>query len=222
MRRWALEWLVAAGPEALLTPVALVVFTALHAVGPSTGPEAWRSLFVENCQSLLPIAIALGLVPVLLRDAEHGTLEEAITLPASRLAAVRLALLGLGPAALAVAWLAVLAALWGPVAFGEGLFAALGPTLFLSGLGAWAALATGRATVGYLVVIGWPLGDLVLRLLGAFAGLPALQVLDVFAYRWPVPRVPWVLVDVLQAAGGAALWARVVLGVRTSWRRQLL
>lgn len=221
LRLLVLEWPVLAGPETGLPVVALLLVTLLHAVGPAVGPESWRSLFVENCASFVPIGLALAAVPSLLRDAEHGTLEEVLTLPSVGVTARRLILLLGGGGLLTVLWLAVLAAVWGPVAYAEGLAAALGPTLFLTGLGTLLATAAGRATVGYLGVIGWPLGDLVLRLLGAFAAWPSLQALDVFAYRWPAPGVPWAAVDAGQAAAGALLLAVTVAGSRRLWRRLL-
>jgi hypothetical protein len=215
------EWSVLAGPETALPAVALIVFTALHAFGPAAGPESWRALFVENCQSLLPVGIALAAVPALLRDAEHGTVEGALVLPARAVGAARLVLVLGGGAALAVAWLALLAAAWGPVAFAAGLWAALGPTLFLAGLGVLAGAATGRASVGYLLVLGWPTADLVLRLLGTFPTIPLLQWLNVFAYRWPLPAPAWPAVAGLQALLGAALLLAALLSGRRLLQRLL-
>lgn len=209
-RQLRLEAAVVLGPESLLPALALLVVTALHSLSPATGAESWRSLFIENCQSLLPIAFGLAAVPLLLRDAEHGTLEQALTLPVPAVAALRLLLVLGGNALLAASWLALLAAAWGPVALGAGLWAALGPTLLLSGLGVLAATAAGRVTVGQLVVIGWVLGDLVLRLLGWGAAFPALQWLDAFAYRWPVTGVAWPAVAGAQAAVGVILLIAVV------------
>jgi hypothetical protein len=214
LRLLGAEWAVLAGPEAALPVVALIVFTALHAFGPPGGTESWRALFVENCQSLLPVGIALAAVPALLRDAEHGTVEGALVLPARAVAAARLLLVLGGGALLSILWLGLLAALWGPVAFGAGMWAALGPTLWLSGLGALGGAAAGRATVGYLLVLGWPTGDLVLRLLGAFQAFPALQWLNVFAYRWPLATPSWPAVAGGQAVAGAALLLWALLAAR--------
>ncbi len=161
------------------------------------------------------------MAPALLRDREHGRLEAAIALPARAVAGARLTLLLGGSAVLAVLWLALLAAFWGPVAFGAGLFAALGPTLLLSGLGLSAAAATGRSTVGYVVVVGWALGDLVLRLLGAFSAIHPLQWLNVFAYRWPVAAPGWRAVAAAQALAGALLLAHALANSRRRWRRLL-
>ncbi len=215
------EWAVLAGPETALPAVALAVFTALHAFGPATGPESWRALFVENCQSLLPVGVALAAVPALLRDAEHGTVEGALVLPARTVGFSRLFLVLAGSAILALLWLGLLAAAWGPVAFAAGLWAALGPTLFLSGLGVLAGAATGRSSVGYLLVLGWPTADLVLRLLGAFQAIPALQWLNVFAYRWPLALPAWPAVAGLQALLGAALLLAALLSGRRLLQRLL-
>jgi hypothetical protein len=220
-RRWALEAAVVLGPDTALPVIALVLVTLLHATAPALGPESWRALFVENCASFLPVGLALAVVPALLRDAEHGTLDAAIGLPARRIAAARLTVLLGGGAALAALWLGVLAAFWGPVPYGAGLYAAMGPTLFLSGLGLLSATLAGRATVGYLTVIGWPLGDLVLRLLGAFQAAPPLQWLDVFAYRWPLPHPEWSAVDAVQAVVGALLLLQGGLRARQLLRRLL-
>ncbi len=225
LARWgrllALEAAVAVGPEAALPVVALIVVTGLHLTGPAAGPESWRALFVENCASLLPVGVALALVPALLRDAEHGTLEAAVSLPARGVAAARLAVLLGGGAVLATVWLAALAAFWGPVAYFAGLYAAMGPALFLGGLGVVAATLAGRATVGYLTVIGWALGDLVLRLLGAFHAVGGLQWLDVFAYRWPAPGPGWRAVTAVQGGVGAVLLAQAALRARALLRRLL-
>ncbi len=220
-RRWRLEWPILAGPETALPVVALVVFTGLHATLPRSGAESWARLFVENCQSLLPLALALAAVPALLRDAEHGTVEAAIVLPSRAVLATRLAVILGGGGALCAAWLGVLALLWGPVAFGAGLWAAAGPTLFLAGLGLLLASASGRSTVGYLAVIGWATGDLVLRLLGAFRAVPALQWCDVFAFRWPLPAPGWPAVAGGQGAFGAALLLATLLAARPLLRRLL-
>ena len=220
-RLLALEWRVVRGAETALPLLALVAITLLHRLLPASGPESWRSLFVETCQSYVPIAVALAVVPALLRDQEHGRLEAAIALPARGVASARLVLLLGGSALLTVLWLALLAAFWGPVPFGAGLFAALGPTLLLSGLGLGAAASAGRSTVGYLVVIAWPLGDLILQLLGAFRATHPLQWLDVFAYRWPVAAPAWQAVAAAQALAGALLLAIAVTSTRTRLRRLL-
>lgn len=216
-----LEWPVVAGPETALPVVALLLLTALHAAGPAVGPESWRALFVENCQSLLPPAIALAAVPALLRDAEHGRLEGAAVLPVRAVALARLAIVIGGSGLLAALWLTALSLLWPPVALLAGLGAALGPTLLLAGLGLLAGTLAGRATVGYLVVLGWPLGDLVLRLLGAFQAIPALQWLDVFAYRWPAAGAAWPAVAQFQGVCGLVLLAALVAAARTLLRRLL-
>lgn len=172
---------------------------------------------METCQSFLPIGFALAVVAAVLRDAEHGTLEGAVTLPTAAVTATRLTVLLGGNALLAVLWLALLVAIWGPAAYGAGLFAALGPALLLCAFGVAAATVVGRATLGYLLVIGWPLGNLVLHLLGWFGTFPVLQRLNVFADRWPVPGVGWPAVAGTQGLAGA-----VVLALVLAWSRPLL
>jgi len=199
------------GPETALPVVSLCAITLLHWLSPASGQESWRSLFIENCSSFIPLGVALAAVPLLLREAEHGTVEDAIALPARGILALRLALVIGGTAVLAVLWLAALAALWGPVPLGAGLYAALGPALWLTGLGLATSSIAGRATVGYLVTIGWVLADLIARLLGWFAQFPVLQWWNVLAYRWPLPSPGWPAVTAWQAVLGAVLLAGTVL-----------
>lgn len=219
--------LIMAGLELKLLPQAsyLLLLVALLLLGLTHGvielAQNWQKHFIENMESFFPIALALITAPILIVDSEHGMLEINATLPH------RLILVTRVYAVWGLCWLvillgaAVMDLIWGPVPFWEGMLAALGPALFLSALAVWASLLTARLAVGYLVALGLPVADLILRVLGAFQAIPALQLLDTFSYRWAVPSVPWWMPKLFMLVVGAVLFERAVATSRRYWSHAL-
>jgi hypothetical protein len=219
-RRIQLEARLALAPPVWLIPAAWMVMAAMH-TGLGGGPGVWSRHWTENCEAFFPIAFGLASAPLLLVEQEDGQLEVTGAYPMARVARTRLlAVVGGGWAAV-LAGLVVLRLGFGPVPFWSGVLAALGPGLFLGGLSCWAATASGRATLGYLLAVGVPVMDLVLRLLGGFQVLWPLQFINVFAWRWPLPEPPWWLVKVAMAGAGFALYARAAGYWRAYAVRQL-
>lgn len=215
-----LEMPIALGPLLALVAIGLLL-TALERLQVLGGAMLWRRHFEENLESFLPLAVALGAAGLGLVELEAGMVEMTAGLPAERILGLRLGLQQ------AVSWCIVLvgtvamAAAWGPVAFWDGWVSALGPGLFLSGLALWSATASGRIAVGYLLSIGLLVLDLVLQVLGAFRAVPPLSLLNLFAYRWNVPAVPWPWVKAVQAAAGLLLMVMVVARIRRYQARHL-
>lgn len=214
-----LELRAALGPEALMPVLALLLVAVMKMASPTRGPESWSALFTENVESFVAIAIALAMVPLLLREMEHRVLEEGITSRPQFVGLMRFVLFFGGFWGLSILWLGLLDLFWGPVAFAQGLYAGLGPSLLLSGVGTYGALRTGRSSVGYLLGIGWALADLILRLLGALAG--PLQIINVFAYRWPAPGISWQEVAAVQGLVGLAVWGHLLHHLQDLWKRLL-
>lgn len=166
--------------------------------------------FVENLESFFPLALALISTPILLIDVEQGMAELNATLPRISILVTRV------HAVWGVSWAVILIGtevmnlVWGPVPFWSGMLAALGPALFLTGLAVWATLLTGRVAVGYLVALGLPATDLILRVMGAFAAFPPLQLINTFSYRWMIPSVAWWVPKVVMLVAGTILFERAV------------
>jgi hypothetical protein len=217
-RRLWLELRVGWGPTAWLVPLGLVVLTLMH-TGFGGGPPLWRVNFIENCEAFVPVAMGLASAPILLVEAEEHTWELTGMLPVSAVAGLRLVAVVGGQWLLVLAWLAGLRLVWGPVPYWQGFLAAWGPGLFLGGLATLTASAAGRVSLGYLMALGLPVADLVLKLLGALAAAPLLQFVNVFAYRWPAAVPPWWAVKTAMAAAGLLLYALAIRGWRTHGTR---
>ncbi len=220
-------WLYMAGLELRILPpasyllllLALVLLALTH--GTLELASRWPSHFIENMESFFPLALALISTPILLADSEQGMTELNATLPHRRFLVTRVY------AVWGSAWLVIIAGaqlmniFWGPVPFWSGMLAALGPALFLASLSVWATLWTARVSVGYLVALSLPVADLILKVLGAFSAIPALQLLDTFSYRWATPAMPWWLPKIVMLAVGTILFERAVAKSRHYWSRAL-
>lgn len=207
--RWWMEAKVAWAPSMVLVPLGLLVLALMH-TGLGGGPRLWARHWVENCEAFLPIGFGLMSAPLLLVEMEEGTWEMAGALPMTQLGMVRIVTVVGG------GWIFVLGGLlflrigFGPVPFLAGFLAALGPGLMLGGLSTLVAVATGRVAMGYLMAIGIPVADLVLKLLGAFAAFWPLQLVNVFAYRWPVRPMGFEWVVAFMALLGVFLYAAAI------------
>jgi hypothetical protein len=220
LRRLWWEVRLAMSPGFWLLPLAWLVLAAMRS--PLGGGAAvWARHFPENCEAFLPVAVGIASTPALLAEEEQGLWELNGALPVGRVAAVRMGAFVGGMWLATIAWLVVLRFTFGPVPFGSGLLAASGPGLLLGGLGTWAATATGRVTMGYLMVVGLPVADLILKILGAFSAVPVLNWLNVFAYRWAVPAPPWPVVKAVMAVLGILLYAVTVVRWRHYGLRQV-
>ena len=206
-RRFWIEARLALSPPVWLIPLALVVMAAMH-TGLGGGPAVWARHWAENCEAFFPIAFGLASAPLLLVEQEEGQLEVTGAYPMARVARTRLlAVVGSGWGVV-LAGLVLLRLVFGPVPFWTGVLAALGPGLFLGGLACWTAVASGRVTLGYLLAVGVPVMDLMLRLLGGFTLVWPLQFVNVFAWRWPLATPPWWVVKVVMAVVGLWLYGR--------------
>ncbi len=197
----------------MLLPLAILFIALTHGILELA--SNWQRHFVENCESFIPLTLALITTPLLLVDSEAGMVELGATLPKRNILQLRWLLLWMSCWGFLLASLEGMNLVWGPVLFWRGVLAALGPSLFLTALAVWSATLSGRVAVGYLVAIGLPVADLILRILGAFSAFPPLQLLDTFAYRWNISTVPWYDVKWLmlfmgllgvQSAIGSANW----------------
>lgn len=202
-KKLAFEFKIAGGLVTGLVVAALILIALTHGVLELA--VNWRKHFIENSESFIPLALALASAPMLLVDSEHHMTELTSSLPQVAILHTRwLALWG-------PMWMVLLCGMevmnliWGPVHFWDGVLAALGPGLFLTGLAIWAGLLSARVAVAYLVAIGLPVADLILRILGAFTVIPPLQLLDVFAYRWTMASPAWWEVKWFMLIIGAAL-----------------
>jgi hypothetical protein len=203
-RRLRLEARLALGPTFWLVPLALAVLTAMH-TGLGGGSGVWARHWIENSESFVPVAMGLMSAPLLLVEEEDGTWEQTGMLPVPRVAGVRLLAAVGGALGLSLVWMGVLWLWFGPTPFWAGVLAMLGPSLFLGGLATWLATRTTRVAVGYLVAVGVPVVDLVLKLLGAYQAVWPLQFLDLFVYRWATPIPAWWAVKLVMLLVG--LWA---------------
>ena len=202
------------GPTALLVPLGLLVLTLMHTAF-GGGPGLWSTNFIENCEAFIPIAMGLLSAPLLLVEAEEHTWELNGMLPVSSIAGVRLLALVGGAWVFTLVWLLLLRMIWGPVPFWQGVLAAWGPGLFLGGLATLTGTATGRVSFGYLMAIGIPVADLVLKLLGGFQAFWPLDLVNVFAYRWAIPFPAWWVVKTVMAVAGLLLYAVAIRRWRT-------
>jgi len=207
------EWTVLKSPNLGFVPLALLLLGLTHGVLELA--SRWDRHFIENMESFFPLAIALTTVPLGIIDREAGVLEHEMTLPMAAIAGWRLAILWTVLWAEILIGVGIFDKLWGPVPFWAGVGAALGPALWLSALGLWATLIVPRVAFGYLVILALPVTDLILRVLGAFSAIPALQLIDLFAYRWNIPSVPW---EWVKTAMGVVGWVGLTMAVR--WRRR--
>lgn len=213
LQRLALELKLAGGAPWILVPLGLLVLTLMH-TGLGGGAAQWAPHWAENCEAFLPLGFGIGSASLLLVEHDEGMLEMASALPLPRLARTRtLALVG-GAWLLVLVWLLLLRVAFGPVPFWTGVWAALGPGLFLGGGSALVASWSGRVALGYLVAIGVPVMDLVLQLLGVFYRLWPLQLVNVFAYRWATPEPGWVMVKIVMGLLGLWLYRRAIRGWR--------
>ncbi len=216
---WLYELKILPPLSYLLLAVALGLLALTH--GALELAQNWPKHFVENMESFVPTAVALISAPMLVADGEQGMLEVSATLPHKRIAQVRwLVVWGASWAAI-LAGAEIMNIIWGPVAFWTGVAAALGPALFLSGLAIWASVLTARLVLGYLVAVGLAAADLILRVLGAFNAVPALQFLDVFAYRWNIAAVSWKWVVLFMGIAGLCLIQCAIQTAERFWRRSL-
>lgn len=213
------EWAVVGPLGIILVAIAVTLMGLTHGVVELA--SLWPRHFMENCEAFFPLAFALATAPLMTVDAEHGMIELSTKLPRARVLNLRLLALWAPGLALAALALGVMAALWGPVHLSRGILAGIGPALFLSGLAAWAATLSGRTAVGYLVAIGLPVADFILRVLGAFRAVPALQWIDCFAYRWKVPSPSWPDVKWAELAVGLLLLEALVAFAGPLYRRLL-
>lgn len=203
----------------LLLLVALVLMGLTHGVMELA--QNWPTHFIENMESFFPVALALISTPILIADSQQSMTELTATLPHKKILITRVYVVW------ALSWLVILIGtdimnlLWGPVPFWEGMLAALGPALFLSGLAVWATLFTTRVAVGYLVVLGLPAADLILKVLGAFNAVPWLQLINTFSYRWMTPGVPWWIPKLMMLVVGTILMERGVAKINQYWSRTL-
>jgi hypothetical protein len=213
LTRLRLEAVLALAPAVWLIPVALLVIAFMHG-GLGGGAALWAVHFPENTEAMLPIAFGLASAHLLLVEHDDGQIEMAGAYPMGAVARTRLLALVGGGWVLVFLGFLVLRILFGPVPFWTGLLTALGPGLFLGGISCWLAAYTGRVTMGYLMAIGIPVMDLVLRLLGGFQVLAPLQFVNVFAWRWALATPPWWTVKVVMAAAGLLFYAKAA----GSWR----
>ncbi|MGC8488203.1 MAG: hypothetical protein ACP5QO_08285 [Clostridia bacterium] len=220
LTRLRLEAALALAPAVWLIPAALVVLGFMH-TGIGGGAGVWRANFPENTEALLPVAFGLASAHLLLVEHDDGQIEITGAYPMAAVARTRLLALIGGGWLLVLVGLLALRVLFGPVPFWSGVLTGIGPGLFLGGIACWAAASTGRVTMGYLLAVGIPVMDLVLRLLGGFHVLWPLQFLNVFAWRWPLVTPPWWLVKVLMGAVGLFCYARAAGSWRTYSVRHL-
>ncbi len=202
-----------------LIPVALALIALTHGV--LEPASLWRRHFIENCESFIPIALALITAPLLLVDSEAGMVELSATLPLRAILQARLLGLWGMSWALLLLGLEAMNLLWGPVPFWSGILAAIGPSLFLTALAVWSATLSGRLAVGYLATIALPVADLILRILGAYAAVPPLQLLDTFAYRWSMASPSWYAVKLFMLVVGFVGLQGCILLANRIYRRTL-
>lgn len=207
--RWWIEAKVAWAPTMVLVPLGLLLLALMH-TGFGGGSSLWARHWAENCEAFLPIGFGLLSAPLLLVEVEEGTWEMTGALPMTHLGMVRIVAVVGGEWILALLGLLFLRIVFGPVPFLTGFLAALGPGLMLGGVSTLVAVATGRVAMGYLMAIGIPVADLVLKLLGAFTALWPLQLIDVFAYRWPVRPLGFGPVVVFMALLGVFLYVMAI------------
>lgn len=203
----------------LLLLLALLLLGLTHGVIELA--SRWPRHFIENMESFMPLTIALISTPLLITDSEQGMTELNATLPNRKILWTRWALVWASCWVVLLVGADIMNVLWGPVKFWTGVWAALGPALFLTGLALWGTLLTARLAVGYLIALGLPVTDLILKILGAFSAVPLLQLLDTFSYRWNVSSVPWWAAKLFMLVVGAAL---IVAAIRQSpryWSRLL-
>ena len=215
--KFILEWRIVGRAPWVLLALALTLVGLTHGVLASAG--LWRRNFVDHCDAVFPMALALATGPLLQLDAEHHLVEFTSALPRRLVLHLRwLAIWGpfIGVAAII---LIIMAGLWGPVRSGPVALATMGPAALLSGLSVWSTGYSGRLTVGYLVTVGLPGTDLVLRHLGAFALIPALQWIDCFAFRWPLTSPGWISVCWGQLGFGLFLIEYAILRSDAFYRR---
>ncbi|MCY0877651.1 MAG: hypothetical protein OWU84_01720 [Firmicutes bacterium] len=205
-------------PYSLLA-VALLLLGLTHGVIELA--QNWPRHFIENMESFMPLTVALISAPLIQLDSDQGMVEMNATLPQRLILWIRLAVLWGTCWALLLAGAEIMNLLWGPVRFWAGVWAAVGPAALLTGLALWATLLTTRLAVGYLVVIGLPVADLILKILGAFNAVPWLQLIDTFAYRWNVPAMPWWVVKAVMLGAGGVLIALAIQASPRYWSRSL-
>jgi hypothetical protein len=199
--------------------LALLLLAATH--GALGLAQNWKRHFSENMESFFPMALALLSAPILVADLDQGMIELSAALPHRRVLVARIY------AVWGASWLAILAGsgvmalMWGPVPYWSGMLAALGPAMFLSAVAVWATLLTARTSVGYLAALGIPAADLILRVLGAFTAIPALQLIDVFSYRWAILPVAWWVPKLFMLLVGGILFERAVAASQRFWARAL-
>jgi|SRR5579875_3400912 len=213
LARLRLEASLALAPAVWLIPIALLVMALMH-TGLGGGPGVWAVHFPENTEALFPVAFGLASAHLLLVEQDDGQLEITGAYPMARVARTRMVAVVGGGWGLVLIGLLALRVVFGPVAFWTGVLTGMGPGLFLGGIACWASAASGRVTLGYLLVVGIPVMDLVLRLLGGFDVWWPLQFVNVFAWRWPLAHPPWWLVKVMMAAAGIFCYGRA----SASWR----
>lgn len=201
----------------------LLVLLALLLLGLTHGvlelSQNWQMHFIENMESFFPLALALITTPILLTDSEQGMTELNATLPHRRILITRVWVVWGASWIVIVAGSETMNLFWGPVPFWSGMLAVLGPALFLSGLAVWATLLTARVAVGYVVALGLPVADLILRVLGAFRAVPALQLIDTFSYRWVTPSMAWWIPKLFMLIAGTVLLERAVANSQRYWSR---
>ncbi len=200
--------IVGGGPWVLLT-LSLALVALLHGV---LAPAAlWRRHFIENCEVVFPVALALATGPLILTDVRHQVVGWSGRLPRRRVLHLRwLAIWGPFVGVAAVISIAM-AEFWGPVQGGPTALAVMGPAAMLSGLAVCSTSYSGRAGVGYLVAVGLPATDFVLHRVGIYALAPALQWIDCLAFRWPEPWPGWAIVCWVQLGFGLLLIEYTIL-----------
>lgn len=197
----------------LLVLVAFLLLVLTHGVLEEA--VKWRKHYIENMESFFPLAIALITAPLIVIDADQGMIEQIVDLPYIRMLHLRLTAVWTAYWSISLVGVEILNLIWGPVHLWEGLLAAVGPALFLTGLGLWGTLYSGRVAVGYLLALGLPTADLILRIIGVFTALPWFQLLDTFAYRWNIAAMPWWIVKIVMAVIGLMM---IELSIRKSRR----
>lgn len=213
------EWAIVGPMGILLVALAVILMGLTHGVVELA--SRWPRHFMENCEAFFPLAFALATASLITVDADHRMVELSTKLSRIRVLNLRLFAIWAPGLALAVVAVGVMVELWGPVHLSWGLLSGLGPACFLSGLAAWSATLTGRVAVGYLVAIGLPVADLILRVLGAFQAVPMLQWIDCFAYRWQIASPGWADVKWAQLAAGLVLLESLIACSGSLYRRLL-